>query len=131
MRGERWIFGGLAIYFLVVAAIYYVMSQELIGTFALLLTGIFAAMVAAFLAATARKIDPRPEDDQHGEIVQGAGELGFFPPKSIWPFWVALTITIILLGPVFGLWITLLGIGMGIWAGSGWVFEYYRGDYAH
>ena len=36
-----------------------------------------------------------------------------------------------LMGPIFGWWLSILAFGMGIWAVSGWVFEYYRGDYAH
>ena len=38
---------------------------------------------------------------------------------------------LIVLGPVFGWWISLLGLGMGIWSLTGWVYEYYRGDYRH
>ena len=57
--------------------------------------------------------------------------LGFFPASSIWPLWAALTMVLIVLGPVFGWWISLLGLGMGIWSLTGWVYEYYRGDYKH
>ena len=62
---------------------------------------------------------------------QGAGQLGFFPPTSIWPFWCALVLAVMLLGPVFGWWISILAVCLGIWALSGWVFEFYRGDYQH
>ena len=59
-------------------------------------------------------------------------ELGFFAPKSIWPFWAAVVVAVIFLGPALQqAWITLLGLGMGIWATSGWVLEFYRGDYKH
>ena len=37
-------------------------------------------------------MDPRPEDRKDGEIADGAGELGFFPPYSWWPLWCALTL---------------------------------------
>ena len=33
--------------------------------------------------------EPRPEDRMDGEIADGAGELGFFPPYSWWPLWCA------------------------------------------
>ena len=71
------------------------------------------------------------ETVRHRVVVVGAGPVGFFPPQSIWPFWCALVVAIMCLGPIFGWWISLLGLGIGIWAASGWAFEYYRGDYAH
>ncbi len=42
-----------------------------------------------------------------------------------------LTVTVMLLGPVFGWWITLLGVGMGIWSITGWTYQYYRDEYQH
>jgi len=65
------------------------------------------------------------------EIAEGAGELGCFPASSIWPLWTAATMVLIVLGPVFGWWISLIGLGVGIWSLTGWVYEYYRGDYKH
>ena len=38
---------------------------------------------------------------------------------------------VLALGPVFGWWISILAVCLGIWALSGWVFEFYRGDYQH
>ena len=87
-------------------------------------------MIAVYLGITSRKID-RPEDRPDAEIAEGAGELGFLPASSIWPLWMALTMVLIVLGPVFGWWISLLGLGMGIWSLTGWVYEYYRVDYRH
>lgn len=131
MKAERWIFVLIALFFVVVAPIYWFMSREIVGTVALLLTLAFFAMVGAYLWIQSRKIDPRPEDRKDAEIVEGAGEVGFFPSSSIWPFWTALTVTIMALGPVFGWWLTLLGIGMGIWALTGWTYQYYRDEYSH
>ena len=88
-------------------------------------------IIAAYLFITSRNMEPRPEDRKDGEIVEGAGELGFFPPSSIWPFWTALTVSVAALGPVFGWWLTILGLGAGIWALTGWMFEFYRGEYQH
>lgn len=131
MKAERWIFVLIALFFLAVAPIYWFMSREIVGTVALLLTLAFFAMVGAYLWIQSRKIDPRPEDRKDAEIFEGAGEVGFFPSSSIWPFWTALTVTIMALGPVFGWWLTLLGIGMGIWALTGWTYQYYRDEYSH
>lgn len=131
MKAERWIFTLIAVFFLVVAPLYWFVSGEIIGTVALLLTLAFCGMLAVFLTIQSRKIDPRPEDRKDAEIIEGAGELGFFPGRSIWPFWTALTVTLMALGPVFGWWLTLLGAGVGVWALSGWVYQYYRDDYQH
>jgi len=131
MKVEGWMFAALAIFLAVVSPIYWFMSNEIIGTVALLMAFLLFGMVAVYLFILARKMDERLEDRKDAEIVEGAGAMGFFPPKSIWPFWVALTVQLIALGPVFGWWISILAVCLGIWALSGWVFEYYRGDYQH
>ena len=131
MKVEGWMFAAIAIFVAIVAPIYWFMSHEIIGTLALIKTVLLFAMVAAYMFNFARRMDARLEDRKDAEIVEGAGALGFFPPKSIWPFWVALTIQLLFLGPVFGWWLSILAVVMGIWALSGWVFEYYKGDYQH
>ncbi len=131
MKAERWIFVFITAFFVVVAPVYWFMSGEIIGTVALLLTVAFSGMLAVFFTITSNKIDPRPEDRKDGEIIEGAGEVGFFPSASIWPFWAALTVTIMALGPVFGWWLTLVGAGLGVWAIVGWTYQYYRDDYQH
>ncbi len=131
MKAERLIFATSALFFLVVAPVYWFLTKEITGAVVLVLTFAFSTMLAVYFNIQVSKIDPRPEDRKDGEIIEGAGEVGFFPSSSIWPFWCALTITIMCLGPVFGWWITLLGAGMGIWAVTGWCYQYYRNAYAH
>lgn len=131
MKTEGWIFAVLAAFFVIVAPTYWFLTHEIIGLVALGLSAVLTLMITAYLFITARHMDPRPEDLADGEIADGAGPLGFFPPSSIWPFWAALTLSIAVLGPVFGWWLTLLGLGLGIWALCGWMFQYYVGDYAH
>ncbi len=131
MKQETQIFAYLAIFMAIVAPIYWFMSHEVIGTAALTLTFGFTAMLSVYLFIQSRKMDPRLEDRKDAEIIEGAGELGFFPPASIWPFWTALIVTMAALGPVFGWWLTILGFALGAWAVTGWCYEYYRGDYQH
>ncbi len=131
MKVEAWMFAAIAIFFVILSPIYWFMSHEPIGTVALIMSVLLFAMVAFYMFNIARKMDARLEDRKDAEIAEGAGPLGFFPPKSIWPFWLALTIQLLALGPVFGWWISILAVALGIWALSGWVFEYYRGDYQH
>ena len=131
MKVEGWIFGGLAIFFAVVTPIYWFMSKDPTGTTALILTFLLVLMIAAYLGLVARRIDPRPEDKKEGEIAEGAGELGFFPPQSKWPLFCGVAFCGVVLGPVFGWWLMLLGFGFGAIALTGLVYEYYRGDHAH
>jgi hypothetical protein len=89
-------------------------------------------MISLYLGFHAAKMDPRPEDRKDGEIADGAGELGFFPPYSWWPMWCALTLGVIVYATAFGAWwMIIIGVGLGALALSGWIFEYYRGEHAH
>ena len=131
MKVEAWFFGGLAIFFAIVTPIYWFMSKDPTGTAALIMSFFLVLMIAAYLGLVARRIDPRPEDKKDGEIAEGAGELGFFPPQSIWPLWCAVALGLVALGPVFGWWLMLIGFAFGGLAITGLVYEYYRGDHAH
>ncbi len=131
MKVEAWIFAILAIFCAVVTPVYYVMSRDPTGTVALILTFLLVLMIGLYLGLVSRRIDLRPEDQKLGEIAQGAGELGFFPPSSIWPLFCALTMVLVALAPVFGWWLLVLGAMVAFITVSGWIFEFYRGDHAH
>ncbi len=131
MKAETWIFGALTIFFALVTPVYWFMSEDPTGTTALILSFFLVLMISAYLGLIARRIDPRPEDKKEGEIAEGAGELGFFSPQSKWPLFVALTFIPVVLGPVFGWWLMILGFGFGAFTLTGLVYEYYRGDHAH
>ena len=131
MKVEAWIFGALAIFCALVTPVYYLMSRDPTGTVALILTFFLVLMIASYLGLIARRMEPRPEDKKEGEIAEGAGELGFFPPQSKWPLFVALSFVLVILGPIFGWWIMALGFGIGAWTLTGLVYEFYRGDHAH
>ncbi|ADB31847.1 hypothetical protein Kfla_2782 [Kribbella flavida DSM 17836] len=131
MKVEAWIFGILTLFALIVTPIYWLMSEDPTGTTALVMTFFLALLVTFYLAITARRMDPRPEDRKEAEIAEGAGELGFFPPHSWWPLWCAATLSVAVLGLVFGWWLFIIGSALGIIALSGFIFEYYRGDHAH
>jgi hypothetical protein len=131
MKTESWVFTALAFFVAVVTPVYWILSRDATGTAALIMTFLLALMIGAYLALIARRLDARPEDKRRGEIAEGAGELGFFPPQSIWPLFVALTFMLVCLGPVFGWWLTILGFGIGSISLTGLLYEYYRGDHAH
>jgi hypothetical protein len=131
VKAEAWIFGALTIFVALVTPVYWFMSKDPTGTTALILTFFLVLMIGGYLALVARRIDPRPEDKAEGEIAEGAGELGFFSPQSKWPLFVSLTFILVVLGPVFGWWLMVLGFALGAYTLTGLVYEYYRGDHAH
>jgi hypothetical protein len=131
VRAEAWIFGGLTIFFVLVTPIYWLMSRDPTGTAALVMTLLLCLMIAGYFGLVARRMPRRPEDRKDGEIAEGAGELGFFPPQSKWPLFVALTFVLVVLGPVFGWWLMFLGFAFGAVTLTGLIYEFYRGDHAH
>ncbi len=131
MKVETRIFVLCSIFFLVVAPLYWYMSGDHTGTTALVMTFLLTTLIAFYLYFHARRMDPRPEDRQDGEIADGAGELGFFPPYSWWPMWCALCLAAMTLGVAVGWWLFVVGLVLGAVALSGLIFEYYRGEHAH
>lgn len=104
---------------------------EPVGTAALIMVTLLGYMIAGYLWATARRIDPRPEDDPYGEIAQGEGDQGSFAPWSWWPLVIAGAAAIAFLGMAVGWWLTGVGAVFGIIGLVGWVFEFSRGQHAH
>ena len=132
MKIEAWIFGASTAFFVIVSPAYWLIAGDWTGTSALVMTTLLAAMVTLYLGFHAAKMEPRPEDRKDGEIADGAGELGFFPPYSWWPLWCAASLAVIVYAvAVAAWWLVIIGVGLGALALSGWVFEYYRGEHAH
>ncbi len=139
MKIEAWIFGVTTVFLVLVSppAYWFITDAgdsgaDWTGTSALVMTTLLCAMVTLYLGFHAGRMDARPEDRKDGEIAEGAGELGFFPPYSWWPLWCAATLGIIVFATaVLAWWLMIIGFVLGALAVSGWIFEYYRGDYAH
>lgn len=138
MKSEAWIFGATTIFLVLVTPAYWFITSasenggDWTGTSALAMTTLLAGMVTAYLAVQSRLMDERPEDRKDGDIAEGAGELGFFPPYSWWPLWCALAMAFIVFGMAMGeYWMAIIGGAAGAIALCGWVFEYYRGEHAH
>jgi hypothetical protein len=133
MKVETWLFGAGAFFFLPLALVYGLATRwkEPLGVTGLLLSSGLALMIALYLFITSRRISPRPEDDPLAEIAEGAGELGTFAPYSWAPLWLGLSSALIFAGLAVGVWLALIGLGLGSIALILWVFEYYRGEHAH
>ena len=134
MKSETWIFGLCTVFFLVVTPAYWFISGDHTGTTALFMTFLLVGLITFYLGFHARKITAsggRPEDRKDGEIAEGAGELGFFPPYSWWPLWCAMCLAVMVLGVAVGWWLFIIGLVFGAIALCGLIFEYYRGEHAH
>ena len=134
MKTEYKIFAGVAAFLFAAATVYALYTRgavdqvEWVGTVALILSGLLCAMCGGFFWFVARRIDLRPEDREDAEIVEGAGEIGFFSPGSYWPFGLALAAAIAGLGLVFLMWwLVALGMILVIFGACGLLFEYYSG----
>ena len=131
MKAESWIIVSLAIFCALVAPIYWWITYDWTGTTALVMTTLLCVLLGFYLIVVAKQIPARPEDRLDAEILEGAGELGFFPPYSWWPLYCSLAFTAIVLGVVFGWWLFIIGAAIGLFTLIGWVYEYYRGVHAH
>jgi hypothetical protein len=131
MKSETWIFAICTFFFLLFAPAYWFVTGDPTGTSALVMTSLLTLLVTFYLGFHATHMAPRPEDRNDGEIAEGAGELGFFPPYSWWPLWCGMTLATIVLGVVVGWWLFIIGATLGSVALSGLIFEYYRGEHAH
>jgi CDP-diglyceride synthetase len=131
MKVEAWIFVICSVFLIVVTPAYWLIAGDWTGTSALTMTFLLTTLIAFYLYFHARRMEPRPEDRKDGEIADGAGELGFFPPYSWWPLWCAMCLAAIALGVAIGWWLFIIGLTLGAVALSGLIFEYYRGEHAH
>ena len=131
MRVAGRLFAIIAVFFGLVAVVYWFLSEEPAGTAALVFTGALGFLVAIYLLFTAKRIEPLPEDDEEGEIAEGAGVQGFYSPHSWWPLLVAAGAAIIGLGLVFAMWwLIILGVIVTMITTAGLLFEYYQGEFS-
>lgn len=138
MRIEARLFEILTVLFIVVTAVYGVLTSvftgeiEWAGTTALALTAGLTLIIGTFFRFVARRLDTRPEDYEDADIADGAGELGFFSPHSWWPILAALAFSVAAVGAALWLpWLIAAGIVFVLASVSGWVFEYYIGPEKH
>ncbi len=106
-------------------------NVEWAGTFMLALSTLLVAFIAFYLdkvhAAQGAEL---PEDRLDGNVDDGDPEMGFFSPWSWWPIFLAASTALLFLGLAVGIWISFIGVGIGLVALTGWVYEYYRGLFA-
>jgi protein-S-isoprenylcysteine O-methyltransferase Ste14 len=131
MKFEGSLFVGCAIFFGCADIVYWYFSKDPTGTVALALAVGLAFLTGFYLLFTGRRLPERPEDNPDAEIEEGTGELGFFSPHSWWPLYVGMACALAAFGVAVGWWLFLIGLLAIFLTTIGFVFEYYRGIYAH
>lgn len=125
MKTNFRLFYGLALFYVLLTIIYWLVGGEAVGITAMGLSGGLAALVAFYLWYSAKQQGGvLPEDNLDGEISDGAGDLGFFSPHSWWPLPLAFSACLAGLGLLIGWWLALIGIGALIVSVIGFVTEY-------
>jgi hypothetical protein len=105
---------------------------EWVGTLGIGLAGILAAFIAFYIGRVhAGQGGALPEDRLDANIDDGEAEQGFFSPWSWWPVMLAASLTLMFLGLAAGVWISFIGAAVLMISLVGWVYEYYRGNFAH
>ena len=110
---------------------YWYTSYDPTGTTALALAVGLCLLTGFYIMFTGRRLPLRPEDDTEAEVSDGTGEIGFFSPHSWWPLFVGSAAAFTALGFCFGWWMVLIGFVALLLTSIGFVFEYYRGHFAH
>ena len=130
MKVEGYLFAGAALFYAIVAAAYWFITGEIVGSTALALTGTLAFLIGFYTLFTSRRVGVRPEDDPNANVEDADPDYGFFSPHSWWPLAVAFGASVVVVGLALAVWIVILGVGLLMASLVGWVFEYYRGPFA-
>ena len=119
------------IFYAFLAGIYWYFSRDEVGTTALALTGALAFLISFYALYTSQRVYPRPEDRLDAQVDEADPEYGFYSPHSWWPLAVGVSVLALVFGLIFAVWLIVLGVAALMFAVIGWLFEYYRGEFAH
>ncbi len=140
MKSQIGIWWMLTGFFFLVAAAYTVWSivdpnhgrVEWIGTIALLFASFMCALIGFFisLAHKGQKGVELLEDRLDGEIDDADPELGHFAPWSWWPIVLAAAPAVGVLSLATAHFLIPVAAGLLVVGLVGWVYEFYRGNFA-
>lgn len=129
-----WVIGGS---FMFVDAAYLVWSLrahnfEIVGLLTIGLSSLLCLFLAFYFSRTSISLDQvqLPEDRLDAGIDDGDAEVGFFSPWSWWPVLLAGACSLAVLGLAISAWIAIIGVVLTVITLIGWVYEYYRGNFA-
>ena len=124
MKTSWRLFVGLAVFYAIMAVIYYAVGGEAVGITAISLSSGLAVLIGFYVWFSDKRIGTMPQDNLQAEIADGAGELGFYSPHSWWPLPVALSMVAAGLGLIVGWWFTLIAIAALVVSVLGFVLQY-------
>ncbi|HEY7281798.1 MAG TPA: cytochrome c oxidase subunit 4 [Actinomycetota bacterium] len=106
-----------------VGVVYWFLSYEQAGFVLLLFMGLASSFIGAYLLWKMWRV-ARAEDDPDADHAASAGvAVGRFSAGSIWPLVMGLGIAFGTQGLVFGLWLSLFGVTLFVWATVGLMLE--------
>ncbi|EYT53693.1 hypothetical protein H490_0110090 [Leucobacter sp. UCD-THU] len=139
MKSNIVIFWILTAYFVLLASVYTIWNMsvhgypEWAGSTAILLSGGLTGFIAFYLGLVKKKQGGVLHEDRlDADIDDGDPELGEFSPWSWWPLFLAFGASMVVLGLCvgFNFWLSFLTLPLVIVGIVGWVYEYYRGNFA-
>jgi hypothetical protein len=124
----------VSVFGLVAGAIYWFLSYEWLGTVALVLLGAGPGFAGLFIMwhrregtghgsmpETLRRFAGMPEPDPPGPKSLEGQDIAVLPQPSLWPFAASLGVAVAGSGLIFGLWLVILGLGLAVYSGWGWI----------
>ena len=119
MRTESRFLIGAGAFGAFVGIVYWFLSYEQAGFVMLLFMGLASSFIGGYLLWKMSRV-ARPEDDPEADHAASAGVVaGRFSAGSIWPLVMGLATQ----GLVFGVWLSLFGITLFVWATVGLMLE--------
>ncbi|WOF21820.1 cytochrome c oxidase subunit 4 [Microbacterium betulae] len=105
---------------------------EWTGTIALLFSAFMAALIAFYVQVVYRgqKGTELPEDRLDAEIDDGEAEQGEYSPWSWWPLVLGSAVAVAVVALATAHFLIPVAVGLLVVGLFGWVFEYYRGNFA-
>ncbi len=118
---------GLGTFFGVIALVYWFWGYEDGGFLMLIGTTLLGIFPGSYYLWWSYHMKLQPDDDPEADMAEGAGDVGSFPPSSIWPFILGMGALFATLTFVFGLWMAPIAASLLISGAIGGTVESRRG----
>jgi len=121
---------GIGVFFGIIGLVYWFFSYEDGGFLMLIgstLLGIFPGSYYLWWSFHSKL---QADDDPDADVAEGAGDVGAFPPSSIWPFILGMGALFTTLTFVFGLWMAPIAASLLVSGAIGGTVESRRGGMA-
>jgi len=139
MKSNIALFWIVTTYFVLIAGVYTFWNiavhgrPEWAGSVAILLSAGLSGFIASYLTLAHKKQGGELiEDRLDSDIDDGDPEIGEFSPWSWWPIVLAFALAVGVIGLAIGgdFWLCFLALPLIPVAVVGWIYEYYRGNFA-